>query len=61
MLQKLGDHIAACLQRAADAGQRGAEANDPQLRTNNEMMPRVGGTCRAATSEAQNKKLKKQG
>jgi hypothetical protein len=38
MLQKLGDHIAACLQRAADAEQRAAEATDPKLRTDNEVM-----------------------
>jgi hypothetical protein len=38
MLQRLGDHIAACLQLAAAAEQRAAEATDPRLRVDNERM-----------------------
>jgi hypothetical protein len=32
MLQKLSDHVAECLARAADSERRAREANDPQLR-----------------------------
>jgi hypothetical protein len=32
MLQKLGDHIEACLKRAAIAEQRAAEVTDPALK-----------------------------
>ena len=32
MLQKLGDHIQACLERAAIAERRAAEASDPNLK-----------------------------
>jgi hypothetical protein len=38
MLQKLGDHIADCLERASAAEQRGKETADPALRADNERM-----------------------
>jgi hypothetical protein len=38
MLQRLADHIAACLDRAAAAEQRAAESADNPLRRDNEQM-----------------------
>lgn len=41
MLQKLEDHITNCLERAAQAEQRAADATDPTLRADNEQMAEV--------------------
>lgn len=38
MLQKLDEHIANALERAAAADRRARDANDPQLRLDNERM-----------------------
>lgn len=38
MLQKLGDHIASCLERAADADRRAAEASNEALRADNKRL-----------------------
>jgi hypothetical protein len=41
MFQKLGDHIANCLARAADAERRAAEASSEDMRVDNERMAKT--------------------
>jgi|SRR5215467_10958781 hypothetical protein len=41
MLQGLGDHIANCLVRAADAERRASEATDAAIRADNQRMARA--------------------
>jgi hypothetical protein len=40
VLQRLGEHIADALRRAAEAEERAASATDPALRADNEMLAR---------------------